>query len=97
MGTMKVYGIGKLGVNTDSDPWSIDDHECLQMQNALNNPLGVLAQRPGFSSVNLTAAPGAILGGVGVPLLGGDPSGGDGDGGGGGGRMMYIGRGPLTE
>jgi hypothetical protein len=96
MGTLKVYGIGRLGVNTDSDPWSLDDHECTQLQNALNNPLGVLSQRPGFSSVNLSAAPGAILGGVGVPLLGGDSSGG-GPGGGGGVRLMFIGRGPLTE
>jgi hypothetical protein len=96
MGTMKVYGIGRLGVNVDSDPWSIDDHECPQMQNALNSPLGVLSQRPGFAAVNGTAAPGAILGGVGVPLLGGDSSGG-GPGGDSGTRMMYLGRGPLTE
>lgn len=97
MATMKVYGIGRLGVNTDSDPWSIDDQECTKLQNALNNPLGVLSQRPGFASVNAFAALGAVLGGVTVPALAG--SGGDGgDGGGGSGtRLMFIGRGPLTE
>lgn len=95
MGTMKVYGIGRLGVNTDTDPWSIDDHECLKMQNALHAQLGVLSQRPGFDPVNASAAPGAILGGIGVPSL---AAGGDGGGGGGGGaRLFYIGRGPLTE
>ena len=94
MGTMKVYGIGRLGVNTDTDPWSIDDHECLKMQNALHAQLGVLSHRPGFDPVNASAAPGVILGGIGVPSLaapGGD--GGDGSGA----RFFYIGRGPLTE
>jgi len=95
MGTMKVYGIGRLGVNTDTDPWSIDDHECLKLQNALHAQLGVLSQRPGFDPVNASAAPGPILGGIGVPSLG---SGGDGgDGGDGSLRRFYIGRGPLTE
>ena len=92
MGTLKVYGIGSLGVNVDSDPWSIDDRECTKLQNAINYPLGVLANRPGFAPVNLEAAPGAILGGVGVPALAGS-SGGEG----GGTRLMFIGRGPLSE
>ena len=93
MPTKKVYGIGALGVNVDSDPWSIDDRECVKLQNALNNPLGVLAHRPGFAPVNLAAAPGAILGGVGVPALAGSGGGGDTSGT----RLMYIGRGPLSE
>jgi len=93
MATKKVYGVGALGVNVDSDPWSIDDRECTKMQNALNNPLGVLAQRPGFANVNLIAAPGPVLGGVGVPALAGSSGGGDGSGT----RIMYIGRGPLSE
>ncbi len=92
MATMKVYGIGRLGVNVDTDPWSIDDRECTKLQNALNNPQGVLANRPGFAAVNLAAAPGAILGGVGVPALAGS-AGGEG----GGTRLMFIGRGPLSE
>jgi hypothetical protein len=89
MGTMKVYGIGRLGVNTDSDPLSLDDHECTKMQNGLHNPLGTLVNRPGFDPVNASAAPGPILGGIGVPSL----TAGDG---GGGGRLFYIGRGPVA-
>ncbi len=92
MATMKVYGIGALGVNVDTDPFSLDDRECIKLQNAINYPLGVLANRPGFASVNLEAAPGAILGGVGVPALAGS-SGGEG----GGTRLMFLGRGPLSE
>lgn len=92
MAPKKVYGIGALGVNVDSDPWSIDDRECTKLQNALNSPLGVLVNRPGFAAVNLVAAAGAVLGGVGVPALAGS-SGGEG----GGTRLMFIGRGPLSE
>jgi hypothetical protein len=90
--TKKVYGLGALGVNVDTDPWSVDDRECLKMQNAQNYPAGVLSHRPGFANVNLSAAPGAILGGISVPALAGS-SGGDGSGT----RIMYIGRGPLSE
>lgn len=87
MPTKKVYGIGQLGVNTDTDPWSIADQECRRMQNALHNPVGVLANRPGFSHANDVPADAAITGGVGVPLGNRSPS---------GTRFLFIGRGPLT-
>jgi hypothetical protein len=86
MAPKAVYGIGRLGVNVDTDPWSIDDRECRKMQNALNNPVGVLSNRPGFASHNAAPAAGAVTGGIGVPL---------GDQTVGGTRMLFIGRGPL--
>lgn len=86
MATKKVYGIGRLGVNVDTDPWSVDDQECRKMQNAQHNPVGVLANRPGFANHNATPAAGAVTGGIGVPL---------GDLTRGGTRFLFIGRGPI--
>jgi hypothetical protein len=87
MGTMKVYGIGRLGVNTDTDPWSLADQECRQMQNAQQTPVGVLGNRPGFKPVNALPADAAVIGGVGVPLGNLSSS---------GTRFLFIGRGPTT-
>lgn len=87
MPTKKVYGIGRLGVNTDTDPWSVDDQECRKMQNALQSPTGVLANRPGFKHVNALPADAAVIGGVGVPLGNLSAS---------GTRFLFIGRGPTT-
>lgn len=81
-----ISGIGRLGVNTDADPFSIDDQECVKMQNAINNPLGVLTNRPPFTSFNGLAAAGAVVGGVGVPLANLSRS---------GTRFFFIGRGPI--
>lgn len=86
MATKKVYGIGRLGVNVDTDPWSINDQECRKMQNAQQNPIGVLANRPGFSFQNAEPAGAAVIGGIGVPL---------GDQTTGGTRFLFIGRGPI--
>lgn len=86
MGTMKVYGIGRLGVNTDTDPLSLDDQECRKMQNAQQQPIGVLAQRAGFRNFNAVAADDAVLGGVSVPLDNLSA---------GGVRFFFIGRGPT--
>lgn len=86
MATKKVYGIGKLGVNVDTDPWSMDDQECRKMQNAQQNPVGVLAHRPGFRNHNAEPAGAAVIGGIGVPL-GNLTTGGT--------RFLFIGRGPL--
>lgn len=87
MPTMKVYGVGKLGVNTDTDPFSLDDQECRKMQNAQHQPLGVLVNRAGFASFNAVAADDAVLGGVSVPLDNLTA---------GGVRFLFLGRGPLT-
>ncbi len=69
MATVKVYGIGRLGVNVDTDPLMLDDREVTKAQNAINDPLGGgLTNRPGLSAFTTTPAAGRVIGGVGVPL-----------------------------
>jgi hypothetical protein len=70
-GILKVYDLGALGVNVDSDPIMLDDKELRLAQNAIRDPLGAdsgLKKRPGLGAWSTTAASSAILGGIGVPL-----------------------------
>lgn len=85
MGNLKVYGIGRLGVNVDTDPLMLDDREVTKAQNAINDPLGGgLTNRPGFEPFTTTEAAGSVIGGVGVPIANLSTS---------GIRFFFIGRG----
>lgn len=85
----KIYGLGSLGVNTDSDEFALDDRELRKAQNAITDQISGegLINRPGYGAVNTVAAPGTILGGVGVPLA--DLSSGTA-------HFFWIGRGPTS-
>jgi hypothetical protein len=89
MPPLKVYGLGSLGVNTDTDPFALDDRELRKAQNAITDQLGGdgLISRPGFGAANTVAANGAVLGGVGVPLANLSSS---------GTHFFLIGRGPTS-
>jgi len=88
MPPLKVYGLGSLGVNVDSDPLALDDRELRRATNAIDDPLGGgLTNRPGLAAVNAVAAAGAVMGGVGVPLANQSSS---------GTRIFLIGRGPTS-
>lgn len=85
MGKVRVYGIGRLGVNVDTDPLMLDDREVTKAQNAINDPLGGgLTNRPGLEAFSATAAAGRVVGGIGVPLANLSGS---------GIRLFFIGRG----
>ncbi len=87
MGILKVYGIGRLGVNVDSDPFMLDDREVRKAQNAINEPLGGgLSNRPGLEPFTSTVAAGRVIGGVGVPIANLSTS---------GIRFFFIGRGSV--
>lgn len=71
VGKLEVENIGSMGVNVDADPISLQDQELRLAQNAIRDPLGAdsgLRKRPGLGVWTTTAASGAILGGIGVPL-----------------------------
>lgn len=83
---MVVYSVGQGGVNVDSSSLHMQDDQLRRSQNGIRDPLGVeggLKNRPGLTRFNTTAGAGAILGGIGVPLL--DSLGGV--------HFFYIGRG----
>lgn len=85
MGKLRVYGIGRLGVNVDTDPLMLDDREVTKAQNAINDPLGGgLSNRPGLEAFSETEAAGSVIGGVGVPIANLSGS---------GTRFFFIGRG----
>jgi hypothetical protein len=84
-----LYNFGSKGVNVDASDLHMDDAEVRQAQNAIHDPLGAeggLRNRPGLSAFNDTAAAGAVLGGVGVPLLNQTS----------GVNFLFIGRGPTS-
>ena len=85
----KIYGLGSLGVNTDTDEFALDDRELRKAQNAFTDQItgDGLISRPGYGPVNTVAAPGTVLGGIGVPL---------GDRSSAGTHYFWIGRGPTT-
>jgi hypothetical protein len=85
----KIYGLGSLGVNTDADEFALDDRELRQAQNAITDQISGegLINRPGYGAVNAIAAPGTVLGGVGVPLPDLSIS---------GTHFFWIGRGPIS-
>jgi len=89
MPPFKVYGLGTLGVNTDADPFDLDNRELRQAQNAITDQITGegLINRPGYGAVNSVAAPGPVLGGVGVPLA---------DLSAGGSHFFWVGRGPTS-
>lgn len=66
----KLYKIGSMGVNVDSDPISLHDQELRLAQNAIRDPLGNdsgVRKRPGLLEFT-TSTVAAILGGIGVPI-----------------------------
>ena len=86
MGQLSLYNLGSRGVNVDSGPIHKEDGDFTKAQNAVSSPTGAdggLINRPGLDRTNTTAAAGAILGGIGVPLANGKT----------GTRLLYIGRG----
>ena len=89
MPRLKVYGLGSLGVNTDTDAFALDDRELRKSQNAITDQIGGegLVNRPGYAPVNTAAAPGPVLGGVGVPLANLSTT---------GTHFFWIGRGPTS-
>jgi hypothetical protein len=71
MATLKIYSLGSMGINVDSDPISIKDQELRLAQNAIREPLGNdsgLRKRPGLGVFNSSVLAGSVLGGIGVPL-----------------------------
>lgn len=69
-GTLRVYTIGKTGVNVDDDPLELADTDLRQAQNTIWDPLGVdsgLRKRPGWAAYNTSSLAGVILGGINVP------------------------------
>lgn len=68
MPSLKVMGVGRMGVNVDKNPLELDDNELRQAQNATHEPLGDnagLTNRPGLAATN-SALSGSILGGTSV-------------------------------
>lgn len=85
---LSIYNFGQGGVVVDKSSLHGDDSELRQAQNAIRDPLGAeggLKSRPGLEKFNSSAAAGAVLGGVGVPLTNLFT----------GAQFWYIGRGPL--
>ena len=69
---LDIWGLGTRGVNVDLSPLHLDNEHLRKAQNAISDPLGTeiaLTNRPGLIEFNDSAAAGAILGGIGVPLL----------------------------
>lgn len=89
MPPIKVYGLGSLGVNTDTDAFALDDRELRKSQNAVIDQIGGdgLVSRAGYGPVTTVAAPGPVLGGVGVPLANLSTT---------GTHFLWIGRGPTS-
>jgi hypothetical protein len=87
MGLLRVFTLGKKGVNVDKNPLEMDDDELRLAQNAIRDPLGDdsgVRKRPGFAVQNETTAAGIVMGGIGVPLLDESSF---------GTRYLYLGRG----
>lgn len=89
MNLLTLYEFGQKGVNVDTNNFIMDEAELRQSQNAIEDPLGAsggLRNRPGLIEFNSAVAAGAVLGGVGVPLINMLT----------GSRFLYIGRGPKS-
>jgi hypothetical protein len=70
MAVLKVYDIGKLGLNIDSDPITLEDQELRLAQNVIRDPLGAdagLRKRPGLAVFNTTSFVDIVLGGIVLP------------------------------
>jgi hypothetical protein len=66
-----VNNLGAAGVNVDLSPIHVPDNQFRKAQNVISNPLGAevgISNRPGLVKFS-EAANGAVLGGIGVPLL----------------------------
>lgn len=91
MAKLIVESFGTSGVNVDKNPLELDDSELTQAQNATGTDptsgRASLRKRPGLVAFNTTLLSGAVLGGIGVPLL---------DLSHGGTVRLYIGRGPTS-
>ncbi len=71
MAELIVFGLGSAGVNVDSSPLHLEENELRKAQNAHPNVAGAdkgISSRPGLIQFS-EGGTGAILGGIGVPLL----------------------------
>lgn len=67
----KLYRLGSMGINVDSDPISLQDQELRLAQNTIRDPLGNdsgVRKRPGLVVFSTSAGSAAVLGGIGVPI-----------------------------
>ncbi len=90
MAKLVVNTFGVKGVNVDKSPFELDEGELVSAQNATSIPSSgrsSLRKRPGLTAFTTSVMAGAVLGGIGVPLL---------DLSSGGTVRIYIGRGPTT-
>src|SRR4051794_6789508 len=70
---LRVFGIGRDGVNVDVNPLEVSDRELRQSQNAIRGNEGAeqaLVLRPGLKKFTTDPAAGQILGSIGVPNAG---------------------------
>lgn len=88
-GIINVFDMGTSGVNVDKNPLELDDSELTKSQNGITETRAgrsTLVKRPGLILINTDDAEGAVLGGIGVPLLDlSDLSA----------HFIYVGRGPV--
>lgn len=90
MPKLVVETLGLKGVNVDRNPFELTDGELVSAQNATSVPTSgaaSLRKRPGLLAFTTSLLEGAVLGGIGVPLL---------DLSSGGTLRIYIGRGPTS-
>jgi hypothetical protein len=84
---LKVYDLGKGGVDVQTAPTDLENSELTKAQNAFHDPLGGgLRNRPGLTALNEATAAGEVIGGYGVPLANFFT----------GTRFFFIGRGPVV-
>jgi hypothetical protein len=90
MAVLKIYDIGKLGLNIDSDPITLEDQELRLAQNVIRDPLGSdagLRKRPGLAVFNASSFIDPVLGGIVLPTGSTLTT---------QGTTIYIGRGPKV-
>lgn len=89
-GRIVVETMGLRGVNVDKNPLELDPSELTQGQNCISDPSSgrsSLRKRPGLGGFTTSLMSGAVLGGIGVPLLDLSHV---------GTIRIYIGRGPTS-
>ncbi len=71
MGTLRVYNLGRVGVDVDSDDIHGQEGAFRRAQNLHRDPLGsadAVVNRPGLTAFTTVDTAGVVLGGIGVPL-----------------------------
>lgn len=71
-GRIVIDTLGLKGVNVDKNPLELDPAELTVGQNCISDPSSgrsSLRKRPGLGGFTTSAMSGAVLGGIGVPLL----------------------------